>query len=377
MRVAFVTTDNREPFKQYGNPAPWFGPAPEAVLEGMTHVPELEVHVVSCIQKPVRAPEKLADNIWFHSLHVPKLGWMRSGYSGCILAIRKRISAIKPDIVHGQGTERECALGAVFSGYPNVLTIHGHMGQLAKLQRALPLTFSWNAALLERFAVARTDGVVCLSRYSQRVFDGTAKKTWLVPNATLPDYFSVLKHRPGKRIRVLCLAHIHPWKNQVFLIQALESLVKRIDFELWFMGTRNESEYSREFLRMVKRNPWCKHIGSGDAKVVRKILSEVDVLILPSVEDNCPMAILEGMAAGLPVVASNIGGVPDLVDPGKTGLLFDPHDANSISHAVETLLKDQTLMERMGSAGRERARTEFSIQAIARRQLEVYSEVLG
>jgi glycosyltransferase involved in cell wall biosynthesis len=143
------------------------------------------------------------------------------------------------------------------------------------------------------------------------------------------------------------------------------------------MGSQNKSDYGREFLRLLDLNRWCKYVGSGGANEVRKVLSEVDVLIHPSIEDNCPMAILEGMAAGLPVAASNIGGIPDLVEPGKTGLLFDPHDANSITHALETLLRDPSLTEKMGAAGRERARTEFSTQVVAKRHLEIYQEVLG
>ena len=79
-------------------------------------LPEVEVHVVSCVQQQVNAPEKIAGNIWFHSLHVPKIGWLRSGYQECIRATRKKLRQIQPDIVHGQGPERECAISGGCSG---------------------------------------------------------------------------------------------------------------------------------------------------------------------------------------------------------------------------------------------------------------------
>ena len=85
------------------------------MLQGFAALPEVRVHVVSCTQQPMRSPEKLAGNIWFHSLHVPKLGWLRTGYQGCIRAVRRKLRAIQPDLVHGQGTERDCALSAIFS----------------------------------------------------------------------------------------------------------------------------------------------------------------------------------------------------------------------------------------------------------------------
>ena len=76
LRIVQLTTDNRWPYKQYDKEVPWFGPAPEALLSGFAAFPnEVEVHVVSTIRQPVRSPEKLAENIWFHDVRVRKIGW--------------------------------------------------------------------------------------------------------------------------------------------------------------------------------------------------------------------------------------------------------------------------------------------------------------
>src|ERR1044072_7008483 len=123
LKIGFLTLDARQAFRQYDKPAPYFGTAPEALLQGFALLPEVEVHVVCCIQKLMVSPEKLAPNVWYHSLLVPKIGWMRTGYQGCIRATRKKIRALQPAIVHGQGTERDCAISATFTGFPNVLTI--------------------------------------------------------------------------------------------------------------------------------------------------------------------------------------------------------------------------------------------------------------
>src|SRR6516225_8394372 len=118
MKVAVLTTDSREHYKDYQAAAPYFGMAPEALLQGMARMPDLEVHVISCVRGHMRSPEKLADNIFFHALVVPKIGWMSTAYQGCIRAIRSKIQEIGVDVVHGQGTERECAMGAIYSGRP-------------------------------------------------------------------------------------------------------------------------------------------------------------------------------------------------------------------------------------------------------------------
>src|SRR5271156_4781220 len=106
MKVAILTTDNRQEFRTYAEPEPHFGTAPAALLQGLAKVPDCEVHVVSCVQQPVRSPAKLADNIYYHSLVVSKWGWMRGAYLGCIRAVGKKLREIMPDIVHVQGTER-------------------------------------------------------------------------------------------------------------------------------------------------------------------------------------------------------------------------------------------------------------------------------
>src|SRR6202020_993017 len=98
MKVAILTTDNREHYRNYAATAPSFGAAPEALLQGFATMSDLEVHVISCTQKPMKSPEKLTENTWFHSLYVPKVGWMRTSYQGCIRAVRRKLKVILPDI---------------------------------------------------------------------------------------------------------------------------------------------------------------------------------------------------------------------------------------------------------------------------------------
>src|SRR5260221_3163661 len=149
MRIALLTTDNREPFREYEKEAPWFGTAPEALIQGFARCPSVEVHIVSCAKRPMKSPAKLAENIFFHGLHVPHIGWLRTGYQGCIRAVRRKLREIRPELVHGQGTERDCAVSAIFSGHPNVLTLHGNMSVMARIHQSQPFTFYWFADRLQ------------------------------------------------------------------------------------------------------------------------------------------------------------------------------------------------------------------------------------
>ena len=378
MRVAILTTDNREHLRQYHETTPRFGPAPEALLQGLALLPETEVHVVACIQQPMRSPEKIAENTWFHGLLAPKIGWLRTGYQGCIRAVRNKLKEIRPDIVHGQGTERDCSISAVFSGFPNVLTIHGNMRAVAKFCRAKPFSFLWLAARLESFFLPRADGVVCITNYTRDAVAGLAKKTWVVPNAVDAGFFEVCPEtNPGRPPTILCVGTICRYKNQNHLIHALDPLAAKRKFRVLFLGVAPDGNaYSRDFFELIRARAWCEHAGFVGREQLKSHLRGASLLALPSLEDNCPMVVLEAAAAGVPVVAAKVGGVPDLIEDGKTGLLFDPLDAVGMAGAVEKLLEQPSLAHALAADANQRARERFHPRVIARRHLEIYREVL-
>jgi glycosyltransferase involved in cell wall biosynthesis len=379
LKIAILTTDSREHFRDYANPAPYFGTAPAALLQGFAQLGGVEIHVISCTQQTLRAPEKIADNIWYHSLHVAKSGWMRTLYQGCIRATRKKLREIQPDIVHGQGTERDCALNAVFSGFPNVLTIHGNMRLVAKIERARPFSFWWNAARLETFTIPRSRGVVCITNYTRDAVAGLAKKTWLVPNAVDESFFGVQPEmNPGHAPIILCVGYVCLRKNQNAFIRALDPLVAGKKFRLIFLGNVSRDEpYGREFFELIRTRPWCEHAGFADREKLKARLHESTLLALPSLEDNCPMAVLEAAATGVPVIAARVGGVPDLIEDGKNGLLFDPQNAAKMLASAEQILSQPEFARALAAEAKKCALERFHPAVIARRHLEIYREVLN
>src|ERR1035438_3144633 len=257
MRIVVLTTDNREPHKDYANPRPHFGTAPSALLEGLAMIPEIEVHVVACIRRPVVSPEKIAPNTFFHSLVVPKIGWMKTLFQGCVRAARKKIREIQPDIVHGQGTEGDCSLNAIFSGFPNVLTLHGNMRAVARINGDPPFSYNWVAARLEGFVLPRTDGVVCITNYTRDAVKDLARRTWIVPNAVDQTFFEVNAAPDSATPPVgLCVGQICGYKNQNALMKSLDALAREKPFRLVFFGKAGPEAYVQEFFRLVKERPW-------------------------------------------------------------------------------------------------------------------------
>ncbi len=378
MRIAILTTDSREHFKDYGKPDPYFGSAPEALLQGFEQLPEVEVHVVCCVRARMKSPEKIAPNIYYHDLFVPKIGWMSTGYQGCIRAVRHKLKQIRPDIVHGQGTERDCAISAVMSGFPNVLTIHGNMRLIAEVTHARPFSFGWLAARLEAFTLPRSNGIVCITHYTEDAVKDLARRTWVIPNAVDSSFFPIdSQPSPEKRPRLLCVGVVCVRKNQNAFIRSLDTLARRRDFEvLFFGGTSPGVAYDDEFLRLVKERPWCRYAGWADRAKLKEYLRDTTALALPSLEDNCPMVVLEAMAAGVPVVAARVGGLPDLIVDGQTGFFCNPLDAASMAEAVERMIADFPASRQVAKRAKEEARRRFHPKIIAQEHVRIYREVL-
>ena len=105
-------------------------------------------------------------------------------------------------------------------------------------------------------------------------------------------------------------------------------------------------------------------------------LGELDVFVLPARAENLPMAILEAMAWAVPVVATRVGGVPELVADGTTGLLVEPDDRAALADALGTLIGDRALRSALGRAGAERVAAEFDSSLAAARMVSLYEELL-
>jgi glycosyltransferase involved in cell wall biosynthesis len=102
----------------------------------------------------------------------------------------------------------------------------------------------------------------------------------------------------------------------------------------------------------------------GPHNVVPRLLSALDVCVLPSLEESMPLAILEAMGAGLPVVASAVGGVTECVRHGETGLLVPPADARSLADATLTILNDPAQRRRFGDAARHEVEHRFALESV-------------
>ena len=253
------------------------------------------------------------------------------------------------------------------------------MRLIAKLERPSPFSYPWLAARLEAFTIPRSQGVVCITNYTRKAMRDEARRDWVVPNAVDASFFDIDAGRAAPAPpRLLCVGRICLRKNQNALIRALEPLAEKQPFELIFLGSiARGRDYDDEFLTLVNARPWCRYGGVADRKSLKGSFQGASLLLLPSLEDNCPMVVLEAMAAGLPVVAAKVGGVPDLIQESITGLFCDPLDGPSIATAVGKALSDPFGTWEMAKRAKIRAREWVHPQVVAQRHIQIYREILS
>jgi glycosyltransferase involved in cell wall biosynthesis len=164
-------------------------------------------------------------------------------------------------------------------------------------------------------------------------------------------------------------------KGQRELITALSQL-ERDDVTLLLAGDDLESggTYRRALQQQARDlgvESRVRFLGRRDD--VPALLAVADVLVLPSWIEGLPLVVLEAMAAGVPVVATSVGGTPEAVVEGETGLLVPPRDASALARAIDAVLVDPDRARRLGEAGRRRARERFDADAAAQRILGLYA----
>ncbi len=377
IRVAMIVGDEREVLGQWERTDPYFGPAPAALIAGLAGLEELELHILCCTRHSLPAPEKIALNIFYHSIRVPRWGYLKTFYLPAILAIRRTLKSLRPEAVHGQGTEREYALAAAYSGFPSAVTIHGNMRAIARHFRARPLSFHWLTARLETIALRKATGVICNSAYTEEQVRPLARKTWRVPNALASEFFQPPTAERSTEPVLLNVGHLAVHKNQLELLELASRLHERgLRFRLDFIGgIHAKSDYGRRFLAALapaERAGWARHLGVLSRAELITHLDSAHALVHVATEESFGLAVAEALARNLRLFAFRTGGIADIAAKLDDTTLITPLDWQALATSLESWLRAghppaintaQTMHQR------------YSQATIAAAHMEIYREL--
>jgi glycosyltransferase involved in cell wall biosynthesis len=181
---------------------------------------------------------------------------------------------------------------------------------------------------------------------------------------------------PPEAPAVLTVSNFYPYKGHEDLVEAMPGVVAARPDVLFLLVGRDSGTLARtqERVRVLELESNVRFL--GDRTDVLDLVRSSDLFVHPSHEEGFSNAILEAMAGGLAVVACDVGGNPEAVKDGITGLLVPPRDPEKLSAAIHALLDDEAMRKRMGEEGRKRATEEFSLDRMVKEMEALYESVL-
>jgi glycosyltransferase involved in cell wall biosynthesis len=221
--------------------------------------------------------------------------------------------------------------------------------------------------------------ILCNSQAIQQVLIDScgvpAARLTTILNGVDTDYFRPSASPAAGPPRVLSVARMVPEKDHDTLLAAFHLLAPaHPEAELWLVGDGPRLAEVKDLARRLLPGDRVKFLPTRED--LRPLLQQASLLVLSSQTEALPNVVLEAMAAGLPVVATRVGGVPELVEINRTGWLVNPGDAPALAAALSQAASDPDASQAMGKAGRERAVKHFSLDTMARQYESLLDRLL-
>ncbi len=380
MRVALLGDYPRDPSK--------IGGGAEAVVtylvQGLRQVPDLDLHVVTLCDGLEQNTTVQQDGLTVH--YVPA-AYRLAGVTFFIrnkIRLLRALRSVEPDLIHAHiaGTYAQVAFQ---TKRPAVLTLHGVRYREANLKQGF-LNHALRRHLItfdERRGIKVANNIIAINPYILEEFAHIIRgQVYHIENPLADTFFDVPDETEPNR--VLFAGHIIPLKGILFLVQAIERLRHQIpNVQVRLAGRPlldhgpSYPETVRTYVRDHNLEGHVHFLGQLDETALLQEYAHCAILVLPSRQETAPMVIVQAMAAGKAVVATRVGGIPHLVDHGRTGLLIKFGDVNDLVDAMASLLTDDARRTRMGEQGRIEANRRFRTEVVAAKTYQVYKQILG
>jgi N-acetyl-alpha-D-glucosaminyl L-malate synthase BshA len=263
---------------------------------------------------------------------------------------------------------------------PFVTTLHGTDITLVGLDRSyLPIT---------RYAIQESDGVTSISSYLKdktiQNFDVT-RGIEVVPNFVNCDVYTPINNEAARaeargrlaapdEANLMHLSNFRPVKRVVDVVKVFAQVVREIPAQLVLVGDGPERSAAEWLARDLHIHEKVHFLGKQER--VNELLPLADLLLMPSELESFGLAALEAMACKVPSIATRVGGVPELVDDGVTGLLYAVGDTDAMAQGALSLLGDRARLEAMREAGRKTAQTRFCSTLVVPQYVRYYESVI-
>ncbi|HOU01722.1 MAG TPA: glycosyltransferase family 4 protein [Bacteroidales bacterium] len=295
------------------------------------------------------------------------------------IRIEKILDKIKPDIVHAHGTENSYAIAAIRSNYPSVISIQGVLQEIIKYEPK-PKIRDRHKINLEYRAIRKGQNFICRTNLDTSFVRNLnpSSEIYNVYEAINPVFFE--KNWTVQDTRsILFVGSLRERKGIMVLLNSVLYLKQEFeDIHLYVIGTGN-SDYLKKLVDFCEKNRLRNDVtflGYQLPEVISDYHLKAQVLVCPSFIENSPNCVAEAMVTGLPVIASNIGGIPSMIINGETGYLVEAANSQILADRIKYLLSSSTERIRISNNAKSVARVKHLPQNVADNTISVYRSIL-
>lgn len=355
-----------------------------ALARGLARCPGIELHVITAAPGLAMPVEIKGDGFPVSCVPRPRGGRL-TGQRRVIRNLNQQITAFRPDVVHAH-IAGIYAGAALVSGRPAIITLHGIIyreAQQAWPTASWPVRLRWlSDALAERSVIRRAQEIIAISPYVQAQFRGrTRARFHTIENPVDDLFFAPPEPLPGRE-RLIYVGRVIPRKGILALIRAFgEIAAARPQATLAIVGENNtDPSYASQCRALAEAlgvTGRVEFAGALSPDAVRARYAASDIVLLASEQETAPVSIAEAMAAGRPVVATDVGGCAAMVADGVTGRVVPAKEPAALAAATIDLLSDPARCARMGAAGRAAAEARFRSASVVDATVALYRQILG
>lgn len=295
--------------------------------------------------------------------------------------LRRVFRSHRPDVLHTflSGFDYQANRAARDTGVPAVISSRGELATWKRrrhiwLQRkgnALADCVVANSRAVAEYAIQQEAADAALFRV---IHNGVAIESFKT-HANLEQVRARYGIPPRKRV-VGMVANFHPVKDYPLFVKIARMLLKQRD-DVHFLAVGSGPMVNPVWRNIRRAGHENRFTRVAILNEMADVYSIIDVCVLCSKAEGVPNAVMEAMAARRPVVAANVGGIPEIIEDGKTGRLLDGRDPGPFAEAINALLDDEHEAQRMGAAGQEYVRDHFSVERMADAYRNLYAELLA
>jgi glycosyltransferase involved in cell wall biosynthesis len=349
------------------------------LLAEFEKAPALQLHVILLRQRIEEDVSFERNGVGFHVLKAPN--WLRLAtmFWADTILIRRKCRDIKPDLIHAWGIEKGAGLIARRLHYPWLMTVQGLMSWYKELVPMHPyLRFTEG---LERRTLPRAPLVTTESNFAVRYLKEYHPQLRVHQAEHAPNraFHSVARSTQLNPVRFITVGGMGFRKGTDLLFAALEQLTGELNFTLTII-TNPDAKYAESLRDRASESLWRRVEFKYDLlpEDVARELETATMLLLPTRADTSPNAVKEAVVAGVPVVASAIGGIPDYVLPGKNGLLFPAGNLDAFVKVIRMAVEHPLFARgEVDLATRERMRDYLSPGRMAENFLAAYAAAIN